>query len=172
MVKRAIVGVMVAVASVLAICSAAAAGTAGVQHLHFHAGPYKITPGANLILLDTNKVPKPTEDGYMVRMAPNLRYALPNGKCCGVIPRVDVIHLHHGVWLSNGKAGAGEGNGYVGGFYPFMAAGEEKTVFQFPQGYGYPVGKNDAWVLNYMIHDLTDRGATVYITYDIDFIPQ
>jgi hypothetical protein len=32
----------------------------------------------------------------MVRMAPNLHYALPSGKCCGAIPRVDVIHLHHG----------------------------------------------------------------------------
>ena len=107
----------------------------------------------------------------MVRMAPNLHYALPNGKCCGAIPRVDVIHLHHGVWLSNGKAGAGEGNGYVAGLYPFMAAGEEKTIYTFPTGYGYPVGKNDAWFLNYMIHDLTDNGAKVYITYDIDFVP-
>jgi hypothetical protein len=168
-VKRAVVAVAVLIACAV---PQVASATSGVEHLHFRAGPYKITPGANLILLDTNKVPKPTEDGYMVRMAPNLRYALPNGKCCGVIPRVDVVHLHHGVWLSNGKAGAGEGNGYVGGFYPFMAAGEEKTIYEFPSGYGYPIGKNDFWALNYMIHDLTDKGAKVYITYDIDFIPK
>ena len=107
----------------------------------------------------------------MVRMAPNLHYALPSGKCCGAIPRVDVIHLHHGVWLSNGKAGVGEGNGYVGGLYPFMAAGEEKTIYEFPKGYGYPIGKSDFWALNYMIHDLTNKGAKVFITYDIDFVP-
>ncbi|HEY5188954.1 MAG TPA: hypothetical protein VII87_07970, partial [Solirubrobacteraceae bacterium] len=65
----------------------------GMEHLHFNAGPYQIRPGANLILLDTNHVPKPNQDGYMVRMAPNLRYALPGGKCCGKVPRVDVIHL-------------------------------------------------------------------------------
>ena len=70
-----------------------------------------------------------------------------------------MIHLHHGVWLSNGNAGAGEGNGYVGGFYPFMASGEEKTIYEFPSGYGYPIGANDAWYLNYMIHDLTGHGG-------------
>src|SRR5205807_109515 len=77
------------------------------------------------------------------------------------------------VWLSNGAVGAGEGTGGYVGFYPFMAVGEEKTVFQVPKGYGYPVGKHDWWVLNYMIHDLTGdpRGHNVYITYDIDFIP-
>ena len=166
--KRAVLAAAVLVACAIPQIASAASG---VEHLHFRAGPYKITPGANLILLDSNHVPKPNVDGYMVRMAPNLHYALPNGKCCGAIPRVDVIHLHHGVWLSNGKAGAGEGNGYVGGFYPFMAAGEEKTTYSFPQGYGYPIGKSDFWVLNYMIHDLTNDGANVYITYDIDFVP-
>jgi hypothetical protein len=142
----------------------------GMEHLRFNAGPYLIKPGANLILLDANHVPKPNQDGYMVRMAPNLRYALPGGKCCGKVPRVDVIHLHHGVWLSNGAAGAGEGNGY-GAVYPFMASGEEKTVYEFPHGYGYPVGAHDLWVLNYMIHNLTDKTTRVYINYAIDFVP-
>jgi len=170
--SRAVVRALVLCAAALAVLpSIAAADAAGVEHLHFHTRMYTITPGANLILLDTNSIPKPTVDGYMVRVAPNLHYALPNGRCCGAVPRVDVIHLHHGVWLSNGQAGAGEGNGYIGGFYPFMAAGEEKTITQFPPGYGYPIGANDRWVLNYMIHDLTDRGAKVYITYDMDFIP-
>src|SRR5205807_1401968 len=111
----------------------------------------------------------------MVRMAPNLRYALPNGKCCGAIPRVDVIHLHHGVWVTDGVAGAGEGNGVCFGrgycLYPFMASGEEKTTYEMPPGYGFPIGGRDHWYLNYMIHDLYAKPATVYITYDLDFIP-
>ena len=74
------------------------------------------------------------------------------------------------MWLSNGTAGEGEGNGY-GGLYPFMASGEEKTVYEFPHGYGYPVGASDTWILNYMIHNLTSKAAQVYITYDIDFVP-
>jgi hypothetical protein len=143
----------------------------GVEHLHYAAGPYHITPGANLILFDYKHVPKPNVDGYMLRMQPNLRYALRNGKCCGRVPLTNVIHLHHGVWLTNGAAGVGEGNGYGGGFYPFMATGEEKTTYEFPSGYGYPIGGKDFWVLNYMIHDLLSTPATVYITYDLDFLP-
>ena len=54
--------------------------------MHFAAGPYVVRPGANLILTDMNHVPKPSVDGFMVRMAPNLHYALRNGKCCGAIP--------------------------------------------------------------------------------------
>ncbi len=172
---------LLAAISVLASASLAIASPAfarpdpacgrGCEHLHFAAGPYTVTPGANLILLDTNKIPKPTQNGFMIRVAPNLRYALPDGKCCGAIPRVDIIHLHHGVWVTNGLAGAGEGNSYTGGFYPFMAVGEEKTIYQLPRGYGYPIGAHDVWLLNYMIHNLRETPAKVYITYDMDFIP-
>jgi hypothetical protein len=172
--KRAVRSILIAVAAALVCLPSPAAADAGVEHLHFHAGPYTITPGANLILLDTNHVPKPGQDGYITRIAPNLHYARPNGTCCGSIPRVDIIHLHHGVWFSDGQAGEGEGEGNGGsrgGIYPFMAAGEEKTTFQFPPGYGYPVAATDKWILNYMVHDLTDHGAKVYITYDVDFIP-
>ena len=144
--------------------------TPGVERLDYAAGPYTVHPGANLILIDYNHVPKPNVNGFMVRMAPNLRYALPSGRCCGKVPLTSVIHLHHGVWLSDGTVGEGEGNSY-GPLYPFMASGEEKTVVEFPPGYGYPIGANDVWVLNYMIHNLTDRTSEVYITYDLDFIP-
>jgi hypothetical protein len=171
-VKRAVIAMLVTCAALgsLAAPAFAADPYPGMEHLHFAAGPYRITPGANLILLDSNHVPKPNQDGYVVRMAPNLRYARGNGKCCGGIPRVDVIHLHHGVWLSNGTAGEGEGNS-LDGLYPFMASGEEKTVYEFPHGYGYPVGAADVWILNYMIHNLTSKAAQVYITYDLDFVP-
>ena len=46
----------------------------GAPALQHRAIPWS-TPGANLILVDYNKVPKPSQDGYLVRMAPNLRYA-------------------------------------------------------------------------------------------------
>ena len=172
--RRCLLGILLACAAAVGWASPALAssiGYPGMQQLHFHAGPYRITPGANLILLDYNHVPKPHGDGFMVRMAPNLRYARPDGKCCGKIPSVDVIHLHHGVWLSDGTAGEGEGNSYGQAFYPFVATGEEKTIVQFPHGYGYPVAARDLWVLNYMIHNLTAHAAQVYINYTIDFVP-
>jgi hypothetical protein len=157
--------------AVLLAGAAPAVAANGVEHLHFAAGPYQVKPGANLILTDTRDVPKPNGNGFMIRVAPNLHYARANGKCCGAIPRVDVIHLHHGVWLTDGAAGRGEGNSEVAGLYPFMASGEEKTIYQLPPGYGYPVGAADHWILNYMIHNLREKPAKVYITYDIDFIP-
>jgi hypothetical protein len=172
--RRAIVGAVAAALVALAWSAAPAAARAPsccVKHLHFHAGPYIVSPGANLILLQYNRVPKPSEDGYMIRVAPNLRYAKPNGKCCGTVPSVSVVHLHHGVWLSDGRAGQSEGLGAYGGLYPFMAVGEEKTIFEMPRGYGYPIAASDHWVLNYMIHDLTPRARKVYITYDMDFVP-
>jgi hypothetical protein len=149
--------------------ASAATTTSGVEHLNYAAGPYNVIPGANLILTQTNGVPKPTVDGFMTRMAPNLKYALPNGKCCGSVPLTKDVHLHHGVWLSDGQAGQGEGNSY--GFYPFMASGEEKTVIEFPKGFGYPIATSDHWILNYMIHNLTDKPLKVYITYDMNFVP-
>ncbi len=182
--RRGVVAVVM-VLSVLALSAAAAqaqvdelegahplAGMpAGTEFIHLAAGPYNVTPGANLILTQLGGVPKPTVDGYMLRMYPNLHYALPDGKCCGAIPRVDVVHLHHGVWLSDGQAGAGEGNSEPGGFYPFIASGEEKTIYQLPSGFGYPVAAKDHWVFNYMIHNLTNLGKKVFVTYDMDFLP-
>jgi hypothetical protein len=169
--RRRLLGAIGLAAVILVVLpSLAAASSTGIEHLHFKAGPYKVIPGANLILTQYNKVPKPTVDGFMIRMSPNLRYARSNGKCCGKVPLTKDVHLHHGVWLSNGAAGAGEGNGYAG-LYPFMASGEEKTQIEFPPGYGYPVAAKDHWILNYMIHNLTDKPFKVYITYNIDFVP-
>ena len=66
----------------------------GVQHLHFKYGPVQIQPGQNNITFSEGEVPKPAEDGYIVGIHPNLR--TKDGK----VPPVDVIHLHHGVWLN------------------------------------------------------------------------
>ncbi len=172
-VGRALVAALAALAFSPTLASAATTDSNGVEHLNYAAGPYHVIPGANLILDQYNNVPKPHVNGFMIRMQPNLVYALPNGKCCGKVPPTDIVHLHHGVWLSNGSSGQGEGEGGAyGALYPFMAAGEEKTVIEFPTGFGYPIGANDTWILNYMIHNLTDKPQTVYITYDMDFVPE
>src|SRR5262249_31289030 len=79
---------------------------------------------------------KPSVPGFITRFSPNLIYADSR-----TVPRVDVIHLHHAVWLLNKT--------------PTFAAGEEKTVQQLPQGYGLPYSPDDPWALFYMIHNLT-----------------
>ena len=45
--------------------------------------------------------------------------------------------------------------------YPTFAAGEEKTVFNAPQGYGYHYKPSDNWLMNYMIHNLTPEPTRV-----------
>ena len=133
---------------------------AGATRMHFEIGPIDILPGQNNIDFTKGKIPKPTVDGWIVRIAPNLRLA------DGSIPGVDVIHLHHGVWL-NGSAGDSTSA------LPerFFAAGEEKTTMALPAGYGYHYNASDRWTLNYMIHNLWPDPKQVWVTYDIDFIP-
>jgi plastocyanin len=123
----------------------------GIQHLHYEFGPIDIVPGQNTIDFRLNNL-KPSVPGYITRFKPNLIYSSSRK-----IPRVDVIHLHHGVWIMDG--------------YPTMAAGEEKTTFDAPQGYGYHYKPSDPWILNYMLHNLTPSPTKVSITYDIDFVP-
>jgi len=122
----------------------------GVQRLHFSYGPIEVAPGQNTIALERNDQ-RPAVDGWIVGFRPNLVRA------DGSVPRVDVIHLHHGVWVSN--------------FAPLFAAGEEKTDIIAPAGYGWRYRADDDWRMNHMIHNLTPSPDEVYITYELDFIP-
>jgi plastocyanin len=71
---------------------------------------------------------------------------------------VDVIHLHHAVWLIN--------------FYPTFAAGEEKTILRAPKGFGWEYKTTDRWILNHMIHNLTPNPDKVWVEWTIGFIPK
>ena len=123
----------------------------GATRMHFVYGPVHIAPGQNSIFVEPNDQ-RPKVDGYVTRFAPNL--ILQDG----TIPRVDQIHLHHAVWLVNRR--------------PTWGAGEEKTTAATPKGYGWEYKTSDEWLMNHMIHDLLPSPETVYITYDIDFIPK
>src|SRR5215208_2378779 len=118
----------------------------GVQRLHYEFGPVHIAPGQNTIEFEGNEL-KPDVPGHIVRFKPDLEYA------DGTIPRVDVIHLHHGVWLSN--------------LSPLFAAGEEKTILTAPDGYGWAYKPQDDWIMNHMIHNLRPTATDVSITYDL-----
>src|SRR5438045_525030 len=101
-----------------AFAAPAAATTTGpgVLHLHYKMGPVAISPGQNPSKLAPSNL-KPKLPGYFTTFRPNITYA--NGK----VPRVDVIHLHHGVWLLGGEL--------------LTAVGEEKTFVSLPQYFGY-----------------------------------
>ncbi len=121
----------------------------GVQHLTYCYGPVSVNPGQNIIRLNVTNL-FPQVPGYITRFDPELVYT------DGTVPRVDVLHLHHAVWLVNGN--------------PQFAVGEEKTIAQLPQGFGWRTLPTDNWLLNDMLHDLVGQPATVYIVWRIDFV--
>jgi plastocyanin len=133
----------------------------GATRLHFKIGPFVVEPGQNNIANRSARAQQPQEDGWIVGIRPNLEYA--NGET----PGVDVIHLHHAVWLNLSAQDTTD----PGLPERFFAVGEEKTNLKFPQGYGYAYKTSDRWLLDYMIHNLTSKRDTVWVSYDIDFIP-
>jgi plastocyanin len=126
------------------------APAARAETLSYRYGPIHIAPGRNDIVFAPNDL-RPPVDGWITGFKPNLSY--PDRE----VPRVDVIHLHHGVWLSNGL--------------PLFAAGEEKTIVRSPPGYGWRYRTSDTWLMNHMIHNLTPSAADVYIDYELEFVP-
>jgi hypothetical protein len=122
----------------------------GPQHLRFRFGPVRIKPGQNTISFDATRQ-RPRVDGYITSFKPNLVRA--DGKP----PPVDVIHLHHAVWLVNLR--------------PTWAAGEEKTAMRLPAGFGWRYRTKDRWILNHMIHNLTPNDDRVWVTWDMEFVP-
>ena len=84
----------------------------------------KIAPGQNTIELERNELGRPSTAGSRASR-PNLV------RKDGSVPRVDVIHLHHGVWLKD--------------LQPLFAAGEEKTALIAPPGYGWRYRTSDRW---------------------------
>jgi hypothetical protein len=132
----------------------------GAKRITYRIGPFDVTPGQN----DIGFAPvleRPQVDGWFTRMRPDLTYT--NGR----IPGVEVIHLHHGVWINTSRSGSARF-----GVQPFFAAGEEKTIMKLPRGFGYPVKRSDGLILNHMIHNLTPVPTQVYMVYEVDFVPR
>jgi plastocyanin len=157
---RAALVLLAALAATLVVVPTASAGQFlrknkdGVRYIKYTYGPIKIIPGANDIKFEADKMrgARPSVDGYITYFRPDL--VRKNGK----VPRVDVIHLHHAVWLING--------------YPTFAAGEEKSVIRAPKGFGWAYSPKDQWILNHMIHNLTPNDDEVYVTWTLGFIPK
>jgi|tagenome__1003787_1003787.scaffolds.fasta_scaffold20816660_1 hypothetical protein len=123
----------------------------GTRVLKFSFGPVKINPGQNDIAIDPNTVVRPKGNGWITSFAPNLIRA------DGSVPPVDVIHLHHAVWLVN--------------YAPTWAAGEEKTRVSLPKGFGWRYTTSDQWLMNHMIHNLTSNKDKVWIVWTMKFVP-
>jgi len=124
----------------------------GEQHLHFTFGPVHINPGQNTVSIAPIKADGlPSEPGYITSFKPNLTYL------DGTVPGVDVVHMHHAVWLVDGA--------------PEVAMGEEKTIVNMPQGFGGRYQPTQQWHMIHMIHNLLPNPTDVYVTYDMTYVP-
>ena len=132
------------------------------QRLHFTFGPIVVKPGQNDVLVQPVTIEKPAYDGYVTRIRPDLVEA------DGTVPPIERVHLHHAVWIDL----MNDYGGGAGSNTPFFAAGEEKTIFDMPRGYGMPVQRADTWQILYMVHNQVQQPTSVWITYDIDFVPK
>jgi hypothetical protein len=135
--------------------SASAEFGSSCTRIHFRFGPLYIKAGQMDAVVQPVTIEKPAYDGYITRFRPDLQN--PDG----TVPDIVDVHLHHGTWLNLSPQ---YGNG------PFFAAGEEKTILDFPRGYGMPVNRNDTWLLLYMVHNQTPQPRIEYVTYDVDFV--
>ena len=126
----------------------------GTHRTTYSIGPIEVTSGQNRIAYKPiTASEKPSVNGWITRIKPDMV------NTDGSIPSSSEVMFHHGVWINQSRG------------HPFFATGEEKTIFDLPDGYGYRYRKNDSWLLNHMIHNLVTRPMSLYLTYTVDFIP-
>jgi len=163
-------GASLLVPAVSSVASAAPRATAlpyTVLNLHYESEVIHLTPGQNII--DTDNLPvsiggvpmRPAIPGWITGITPNLVYT------DGTVPPVEIIHLHHAVWL-NVSRGDWTSPGIPERFF---ATGEEKTAMSLPAPFGYRYDPNDVWALNHMLHVLDDQSHDVRLTWDLTFVP-
>lgn len=123
----------------------------GLRTITYRYGPIRVTPGDNEIYTAYN-IPAPQVPGYITRFEPNLVRAANNS-----IPSVETLHLHHAGWSINGDIS--------------FSSGEEKTVIQYPRGFGLELSGRENWGLVYMLHNQVAKPEQVYLTWQVDFVP-
>jgi hypothetical protein len=152
--------------------SAGADPIAGVQETLVRYGPFVLPPAgqggdvdhANVFVPN---VPKPCEDCFIVRAEPDLVYEN------GTPANLDTgLMLHHALFFNHGRRDTTcGGDEFFGRFGErFLASGNERTVKQFPAGYGYHLGR-DAVTGVFHIMNHSQETKTVFFTFKVKWLP-
>ena len=170
-VVRVVLVALAVLAGIAAVGSASASASNGIEHLDYAAGPYEITPGANLILAQYNHVPKPAQDGFMVRMAPNLRLRPARREVLreGAAHQRDPPAPRRVAQRRGGRRGRGAGPWPV---LPVHGLGRGEDDLRVPAR--VRLSDRSPRPLGPELHDSqphVEPRTKVYITYDIDFVP-
>jgi plastocyanin len=157
-------------------------GSQGTKHdYRCRMGPVTVAPFQVLTKELIFSVPKPDIDGYVTSM--NVDVVDANGK---QVP-INRLMLHHIVFLNFGKSFGEKRDPTCGDSFEawntmstlpnaaerFYAAGEERAQMQLPDGYGYPLSKQDTWLMTYMFmnHRAVTDQAFVEYTLTVDTRP-
>jgi plastocyanin len=149
-------------------------GSQGTKHdYRCRMGPVTVAPFQVLTKELIFSVPKPDIDGYVTSM--NVDVVDANGNH---VP-INRLMLHHIVFLNFGKSFGEKRDPTCGDSFEawntmttlpnaaerFYAAGEERAQMQLPDGYGYPLSKQDTWLMTYMFMNhraVTDQAFVEY----------
>ncbi len=148
-----------------------AGATAGTKQTYTcQVGPVVVAPYQVLTRELLFNPPKPMVDGHITDM----RVDLTDGG--GKKVPISRLMLHHIVFSKLGPRDPTCGNSFTGwdsrtllpnAVERFYAAGEERAVMSLPSGYGYPIAKDDSWLMTYMVMNHRARVDRAYIQYEV-----
>jgi hypothetical protein len=151
-------------------------GSQGTKHdFRCRLGPVTVGPFQVLVKEAVFDIPKPDIDGHVTSM--NVDVVDADGR------RVPIrrLMLHHIVFLNLGKSigekrdptcGAGFETWDTTSLFPNMAerfygAGEERAKMELPEGYGYPISREDNWLMIFMFMNHRSVTDSAYIEYNV-----
>ena len=138
-------------------------------------GPIVVAPYQVLTRDALFNPPKPVVDGHITDMSVDV----VDGD--GSPVPINRLMLHHIVFLNAG-AGFGEkrdptcGDGFLLTDWKtlapnvgerFYGAGEERAELSLPPGYGYPIARDDSWLMTYMFMNHRAKVDRAYIQYEV-----
>lgn len=108
---------------------------------------------------------KPCTNCYVTSMSPNLVYE--DGSTANVNTGAMLHHMVLGSQFKSDATCSGDWLGLAG--ERFFASGNERTVIEYPDGYGYKVDWWDQWNLIYDLMNMTSQDKTVYVEMEYTY---
>jgi hypothetical protein len=137
-------------------------------------GPITVAPFQVLAKEIQLGMPKPDVDGAITNMETDVVDA------DGAPVPISRLMLHHIVFANVGATFGAKRDGTCSSFTSwdsmtelpgiaerFYGAGEERAKLALPEGYGYPIAKEDSWLVSYMFMNHRARTDSAYIGYKV-----
>src|SRR5215207_4624849 len=166
--KRSVLVLLAVLATLLTWAPATSAETRTVSY-----GPFTIPGGTmedpgmlhNKLLF---AVKRPCSDCYITKLTPDLIDA-DTGQSTNMD---DGPMLHHAVWTSQWRSDATCSGTWLGlAGQRFFASGNERSVVDFPYGYGYRVRWYDSWNMLVDLMNHSTSAKTVYVRLTVETRP-